>query len=168
MLWLPVTLVLFKKKKKGTCRAQQGRAWCKQLKSPLCALCASMKSACGDGRGKKWHHPTLFPGEWSSHLPLFGKPNRRVNNFSCCVQDSVRSLPSPCLCLSHLPTWQHRAPVLLCFTSEVRLGSKRLNFRDPAQCRPMLILLGRDLPSCGCCRLVPEWQSHECAGAWNL
>ena len=26
-------------------------------------------------------------------------------------QASLRSLPSPCLCLSHLPTWQCSAPV---------------------------------------------------------
>ena len=40
-----------------------------------------------------------------------GSPNKRANNSPLGSQASIRSLPSPCLCLSHLPIWQHSTPV---------------------------------------------------------
>lgn len=40
---------------------------------------------------------------------------------------------------------------LLCFSSDMWLGFKVPNFRDPMQHRPALILWGKVLPHCGWC-----------------
>ena len=61
--------------------------------------------------GGKWHQLALSSHEKRVHPHCcLGTPHRRAK-ISHLFQTSIRSLPSPCLCLSHLPTQRYYVPM---------------------------------------------------------
>lgn len=109
LFWLSGMLDLLK----SACRVQVGGVWCKWLKPPLWVLCCSLNSLCADGQGDKnsidplsCHHSGKFASS-----TVQGALTEEQTVFPLVSQGSLRSLPSPSLCPSHLPTQWYSVPV---------------------------------------------------------
>lgn len=142
LLWLSIRLALVKK---GTCRVPGGRSCCKWLKPSLYVMYCSLKFA--DGRGKKWHQPSLFSGEGISCLPLFLRPSEKGEQ-SPPLWPRLPSDPH----LHSICIWSVCRPVgaaFLCFNSDAWLGFKIPDFGDLGWGRRVLILWGRVSLFCG-------------------
>lgn len=88
-----------------------GGALFKWLKPPLWALCLSLKSTCADRRGKNGVSQLSCPQRGEFGLATIQEAFTEGTVPPHLSQASLRFLPSPCLGLSHLFTWQHSAPV---------------------------------------------------------
>lgn len=86
-------------------------AWCKWFKPSLLAMCCLIKLVFVQGQEKEMvPASSLVLGEGIHACCCLESPPRRANNLPRVSQESVRSLPSSCPFLGHIPTWQCSAP----------------------------------------------------------
>ena len=111
-------------------------------------LCCSLKLVSVMSWGVSTSH-FILPGVGSLYQLLFTKPSQNSNPHLVSPK-SVRSLPSPCLCLSCLPVRRHSTAV-----SHIRhlAGFQNSKFYEPIH-HELARLLWRRIPLCFCDLLV--------------